>query len=422
MMNKDIFSEFVGQSRVKNVLRFCLDCYKTSNYFAPLCVSAKRGDGKTYLCSLVAKELKKPHILINSSTVKSVTALVDEIIMPVATGSTNGGTLHFDESHFLNKGKGNGSIEGFLLSCIQPAKNHINTVQYAGGTLSIDTKKISFLFSTTNLENHGQAFLNRLRKISFAPYEVSDLEKIIKNNAEGIHFSPKLVHEIATVCRDTPRTAVLMANDIVSYTEITKNKQFTKFPARLRNYNIIQPIVKLLLGEKEELPNEPIVFNVNSNSPSEEDDEFNRLLGENLAQQFINEMNGAGMETGMENKEVLPYEKLKENYENSARDNRTLIAQEAMDYLKYWLDLEKRNRDAFRYWLITGHVYSLRYLLKNDIIRDIVDPREIYHTNDSLTGLIEDCSAVTRVTRYSINNIMRNTINNVININIYNIS
>lgn len=226
-MNKDIFSEFVGQSRVKNVLRFCLDCYKTSNYFAPLCVSAKRGDGKTYLCSLVAKELKKPHILINSSTVKSVTALVDEIIMPVATGSTNGGTLHFDESHFLNKGKGNGSIEGFLLSCIQPAKNHINTVQYAGGTLSIDTKKISFLFSTTNLENHGQAFLNRLRKISFAPYEVSDLEKIIKNNAEGIHFSPKLVHEIATVCRDTPRTAVLMANDIVSYTEITKNKQFT---------------------------------------------------------------------------------------------------------------------------------------------------------------------------------------------------
>jgi hypothetical protein len=76
------------------------------------------------------------------------------------------------------------------------------------------------------------------------------------------------------------------------------------FPAKLRSYNIIKPVVDLLLGEKAKRPFSHQVVVRNSDMKSMQDELLKDELRKYLEQKFVNDLNEMGVETGMDSKEL----------------------------------------------------------------------------------------------------------------------
>lgn len=224
MDNKDYFGEFIGQKHIKQVLSFHIRGYKATGYFPSTLLSSKRGNGKTLLGTLIGEALEKSYLHINSATVKSVDQFFDQIVFPYCIGRDF--TLFFDEAHALGHNK---SLENILLSILSPNKEHKNTLTYQGTQITIDNRRSSWIFATTNEEELSSPFRNRLRKISFDEYTTEDLEKILLTNISDILFEEGILPEIATVCRDTARNAVILASDITSFCKQHKTNVFNQY-------------------------------------------------------------------------------------------------------------------------------------------------------------------------------------------------
>jgi len=91
--------------------------------------------------------------------------------------------------------------------------------------------------------------------------------------------------------------------DTSKYDYVTSpfGKQTTKrgYPAKLRSYNIIKPIVDLLLGEKSKRSaNYQVLCHNRDVTSLKQDDEYKATLNY-LKQRYVNELNQQGVQTGM---------------------------------------------------------------------------------------------------------------------------
>lgn len=174
------------------------------------------------------------------------------------------------------------------------------------------------------------------------------------------------------------------------------------FPAQMRNMDIISPILNSYIGEKANRPFNHMVVVANPDSPNEtkiqEEQEFTKAL----AQKFVNALNESGVQTGVPSKEVTPFEKIPEKYQNmDASDLRALFGQEVVNYLKYQLNLKDKYQEGFYDWLVTGRVFTYKDVYKNDLQHEIVPPLEMWY-GTTRTGFIEDAGWALRKTRYNL--------------------
>jgi hypothetical protein len=68
------------------------------------------------------------------------------------------------------------------------------------------------------------------------------------------------------------------------------------FPARIRNYDIITPLLRLLQGEKSKRPFPYQVFVHNEDSHITKREDINAAMNASIQQMFINQLNAEGME------------------------------------------------------------------------------------------------------------------------------
>lgn len=175
------------------------------------------------------------------------------------------------------------------------------------------------------------------------------------------------------------------------------------YPAQMRNYDIIIPILNLFIGEKAEKPLLSTVVINNSDVPNKYKEALDNAFRSTLAQGFVNALNDAGHNTGVPSKDIPQFDDLKKEYEVNWNDKRAIFGQEAIDFIKYSLNLKDKYQEAFWDWLVVGRVYTFKDVLKNDIIHEIVPPLEMWHGTSS-TGFIEDANWCLRRTRYNLNN------------------
>lgn len=168
------------------------------------------------------------------------------------------------------------------------------------------------------------------------------------------------------------------------------------FPAKLRNYNIIKPVVDLLLGEKAKRPANYQVIVRNADVHSRKADEIQKQVLQSLQQMFINELNAQGMDTGMESQEVPTPAEVEQFINVNYKDARAIIGQQSMDYIKDYLDLDDRFQKAFFDWLITGHVYSYKGTCMDEVEFEIVSPLDIDYQKSPDLEFIEDGDWVVR--------------------------
>ena len=168
------------------------------------------------------------------------------------------------------------------------------------------------------------------------------------------------------------------------------------FPAKLRNYNILKPVVDLLLGEKSQRPSNYQVTVSNPDAVSRMEEEKQKQVLANLEQMFINELNRMGFDTGMEDGEAQTPEQVAKYVETSYQDSRAIVGQQVLNYLRDFLDIPDKLQQAFFDWLVSGYVYTYKGVCMDDVEYEVVSPLDIDFSKSPGVEFVEDGDWVVR--------------------------
>lgn len=184
-----------------------------------------------------------------------------------------------------------------------------------------------------------------------------------------------------------------MADIDYNYVTNPYNSQAGKkrnFPAKLRNYNIIKPVVDLLLGEKTQRPSNYQVTVTNGDAVSRMEAEKQKQIMANLQQMFINEVNNLGGQTGQPSEEAQTPEEVAKYIETSYQDSRAIVGQQVVNYLRDYLDLPDKLQSAFFDWLVTGYAYTYKGVCMDEVEYEIVSPLDLDYSKSPGLEFIED--------------------------------
>jgi len=180
------------------------------------------------------------------------------------------------------------------------------------------------------------------------------------------------------------------------------------FPAKLRSYNIIKPVIDLLLGEKAKRPFSHQVVVRNSDMQSMQDELMKEELRKYLEQKFVNDLNEMGMDTGMPSKELPQLQSMQEEIIGNYKDIRAVMGQQTLDYLIDKLELPDNLQTAFFDWLVSGEVYTYKDICMDDVEYEVVSPLDIDYEKSPDVQFIEDGDWCVRRKMMSVNAIVDN--------------
>lgn len=212
-------ADFVGQRKVRRQLSFYIDSFKTTGIFKNCLFLAQKGQGKTLLARAVAERLNRPYYEINCETVRSVTQFYDQVLDPLVIDKEC--TLMFDELHSLNR-----RVVEFLLSILQPNREHRNTVRFQGQDITIDFRNFTFLGATTEPQKIFSALKDRLKCITLSDYSLDELKQIIQKSSEMV-LSPGVLDYLGNYCRSNARAAWDLGQEIQSFCQIRSQIDFS---------------------------------------------------------------------------------------------------------------------------------------------------------------------------------------------------
>ncbi len=162
------------------------------------------------------------------------------------------------------------------------------------------------------------------------------------------------------------------------------DERFRKYPGDLKNMDIIMPIVRKFIGEYIKSTN---TFTVISKLPNE-DNEFLDSLNEYMLTQLDRKAKAMLNETLNEvNQEDNPINELDKNinleqeakeFELRWKDQRAIVDQELLDFLKYSTDDEYAYLKAYTYWIIYGQYFVDRYIHNDDLIKEVLHPSQVF--------------------------------------------
>lgn len=198
--------------------------------------------------------------------------------------------------------------------------------------------------------------------------------------------------------REAMRKAYLYYNGSIvdeDYTHVTApygNKR-ENFPAKMRNYPIIKPVVDLLIGEKARRPSEWTIKVDNDDVTNRKLQKKTEALKRNLIQHLMMELQE---NTDVDTRDAAPQERpqipeeFEKQFDDQYRDQRAIMGENVMDYLYDDLELDRQLLNGFKHFLIAGEVFSDRGVGDPDINYDIKNPLQIDYEKSPDTEFIED--------------------------------
>lgn len=185
----------------------------------------------------------------------------------------------------------------------------------------------------------------------------------------------------------------------------SQDQKLRRFPARLRNFNIIAPLVNLLMGEKAKRPVNFQVVALNPDAIDQEKEFAYETMLQNFQNAFTNELIQRGV---LENETAQPVDSPEQMEEKllSYRDARAEAGHNLLEYLYHYLDMKDQNQKAFLDWLIAGEVYSYKGVSFNDVEREIVSSLDIDFTLGENLDFVEDADWQARRARMSVNQVI----------------
>jgi len=196
--------------------------------------------------------------------------------------------------------------------------------------------------------------------------------------------------------RDLVRKAYEYYNGIIDdddYTHVLRpyGKTRKNFPAKLHNYPIIKPVIDLLLGEKRKRPLTFTVAIANPDAVTKKEEAIKAAVLQNLQQQFINELERQGVDTGgMGQEETPPPEVVARTAATSYQDARAIRGQESLDYIMQKLRLRNEFNKGWFHFLVSGMVVTFRDVIADEVYYEVLNPLEVDFDKSPDTEFIED--------------------------------
>lgn len=195
--------------------------------------------------------------------------------------------------------------------------------------------------------------------------------------------------------RDLMRKAYEYYNGIIDdddYTHVLRpyGKTRANFPARLHNYPIIKPVVDLLLGEKRKRPMSYTVAVANPDAVTKKEEEIKTQVLQNLQQQFINEMERQGIETGLSEEDVPPPEVIAKTASASYQDARAIRGQESINYMMQKNRLRHEFSKAWFHFLVSGVSITYRDVVGDEPYFEVLNPLDVDFDKSPDTEFVED--------------------------------
>jgi hypothetical protein len=154
------------------------------------------------------------------------------------------------------------------------------------------------------------------------------------------------------------------------------NEKYHRFPAKLKNYDIIKPIIASFVGETSKREFGASVSVGNPDAENKRKAELSKKMEKIASQNIINELNTL-VDTGVPSEETPDMEDAKAEFEENYDDKRAIVGQEALDYLKHNLNLDQKILQLMYDWVVCGRVFTFKEPRYDDVIYRIIDPRDI---------------------------------------------
>ena len=207
-----MFESLIGQNHIKKQLSFYLDAHKATNITPFLMFNGAKGLGKTEFAKAFAKELKKPLLEINCSTIKNSEQFFEQIFMPIIMDSDI--TILFDEAHALPKELVMAFLTIFNVEGV--SKKHF---QWRENNFEFNFERQTYIFATTEPDKLFAPFKDRLTIIDFKPYQSIELGEILTKRLDWVNFQDDIIADIAFTLRGNARSAVKRSKEIEMYCE-----------------------------------------------------------------------------------------------------------------------------------------------------------------------------------------------------------
>lgn len=214
-----MFDKLIGQEHIKRELSFYVEGYKASQMTPFLMFNGASGLGKTEFAKAFAKELKKPLLELNCSTIRSNQQFFEQIFMQFIGQEM---TFLFDEAHKLPN-----DLQNAFLTVFNVERAKTRRFEFNGQSFEFDFQKQSFIFATTEQDKIFDPLKKRLEIIDFIPYTDKELGEIVQKQIDWVVFEDGLLDVISSAVRGNARSAVKMAKKIELFCEANNTTKFT---------------------------------------------------------------------------------------------------------------------------------------------------------------------------------------------------
>ena len=179
-----------------------------------------------------------------------------------------------------------------------------------------------------------------------------------------------------------------------AYASILKpyGKERDNMPVKVRNYNIIKPIIDLLIGEKIKRATNTSVNVLNSDVTTKRTEALLKKLTKAAEQRVINKMIEMGAPIEGQVKKVPDNDYIEAEFETSYRDERAIIGQHALNYIMDNQKVIPKFNDGYKDYLVAGKVFSKKGVVNDEPEYVKLKAYQVNYSKEEGLEFIEDAS------------------------------
>lgn len=245
--------------------------------------------------------------------------------------------------------------------------------------------------------------------------KIEEVDKVPKWIVQNVDYyigssNYERIAEIAEIKKSLNETINTKEYNYVTnpYNLVDEAGNVRKYPARLRNLDIITPVKNALKGERNELDISPTVIVRNSDVADVKKEILSQLYKQagEIEASILLKKYGLTPEEG--NEELQQrfeqiYDKIK-NVEISYEDYRAIYGASLLEFIANNVDMDEIQDELFDSWFDVGEIYTYKEARNNSIYYKVVNPENISIINPG--RFIEDSEAIVEVLEWSFSEIV----------------